>query len=111
MKRSIVLLAFVCVLCLSASLSIAKEVTPGAISAPEVTLIGAETVDTGSLGSPFQAGVETGGAVGALHVDCNDPDIFCGAKCDSACWPGVGCVCWCTQGTPQDVCVISACHC
>lgn len=108
MRYLIVLTCLATALCFVTSAGVAKEATPEAV-APVISAANTETFSVVSTSAAFQAGVDSGGAVGTLHVDCLDQDVFCGARCEIACW-GSACVCYCLYtGNPQDVCLFSQC--
>ncbi len=108
MKRLIVLMCLATVVCFVTSAGVAKEVTPG-VATPVFSVANIETVSVVSTSAPFHAGVDSGGAVGTYNVDCLDDDVFCGAKCEVACW-GSSCICYCLYtGNQQDVCLFSQC--
>lgn len=108
MKRWIALTCLAIALCLGTSAGVAKEAAPGVFT-PAFSVTNVETLSVVSDSAPFRAGVDGGGAVGTDNVDCLDEDVFCGAKCEIACW-GYACVCYCLYtGDEQDVCLFSQC--
>ncbi len=112
MKHLVILVFLATVFCLISFSGVAKEATPDVVATPEISATSIETNSVISTGAPFQAGADTGGAVGTLNYDCLDQDVFCGARCTIACWPGSFCICFCTYtGNPQDVCLFSQCSC